>query len=409
MIHRLKTLAVVCAMTMTANAQTVMTVDEFKDSVTVCMNEFSAYISKKEYSKAIVPLKKKMNLLETVKVADGDSFIGEDMMRLMEGNDLYDLACCYARIGKKNLAVEALRKAIEYGWNNYQNLKWDVEANDLVSIAKNKEVQDMLESLRLQQPIVKLQMAGPYKKEELDSIPQFLYQPKEFPNLVEVRKYFNLDAVAGDGDELSKIKNLLTYCHNLIVHDGSNYAFAELDAIDLYHYHKVTGNGINCRQMAIVMMEMYLAMGFPSRIVSCMPMDSNDYDSHVINVVWSETLNKWLYVDPSFNAWVMDENGVMLSVAEVRERLIDGRPLVLNEEANHNNENKQTKEYYLETYMAKNLYVIACPMKLMFNAEPRYRNSTINYMQLVPSGFEPYTFPQFTTTDSAIFWQAPVK
>ena len=61
---------------------------------------------------------------------------------------------------------------------------------------------------------------------------------------------------------------------------------------------------------------------------------------------------------PTNNAWVMDENGIMLSVQEVRERLRDGRPVILNEEANWNNQQKITKEYYLDSYMAKNLYSI---------------------------------------------------
>ena len=43
----------------------------------------------------------------------------------------------------------------------------------------------------------------------------------------------------------------------------------------------------------------------------------------------------------------MDENGIMLSVQEVRERLRDGRPVILNEEANWNNQQKITKEYHL--------------------------------------------------------------
>ena len=35
---------------------------------------------------------------------------------------------------------------------------------------------------------------------------------------------------------------------------------------------------------------------------------------------------------------------IMLSVQEVRERLRDGRPVILNEEANWNNQQKITKE-----------------------------------------------------------------
>ena len=91
-----------------------------------------------------------------------------------------------------------------------------------------------------------------------------------------------------------------------------------------------------------------------------MPKDPDDPDCHVINTVWSSELQKWIWVDPTFNAYVTDEDGVMLGIAEVRERLIDGRPLVLNKDANWNNESKQTKEHYLENYMAKNLYYFEC-------------------------------------------------
>ena len=125
-----------------------------------------------------------------------------------------------------------------------------------------------------------------------------------------VREYFKLDSVAGQGDELSKILNLLHFAHDNMRHDGGNRAFAEMDA----------------------------------------------YECHVINTVWSEQLQKWLYIDPTMDAWVMDENGTMLSIAEVRDRLKNDLPLVLCETANWNHENQQTKAYYLDYYMAKNLY-----------------------------------------------------
>ena len=82
-----------------------------------------------------------------------------------------------------------------------------------------------------------------------------------------VRDYFKLDSVVGQGDELSKIINLLHFAHDNIRHDGGNQAFAELDAIDLYNYYKTTGKGVNCRQLAISLCEMYLSMGIPARYV----------------------------------------------------------------------------------------------------------------------------------------------
>ena len=77
---------------------------------------------------------------------------------------------------------------------------------------------------------------------------------------------------------------------------------------------------------------------------------------------------------PTNNAWVMDENGIMLSVQEVRERLRDGRPVTLNEEANWNNQQKITKEYYLDSYMAKNLYSIKADDVLLCPSDPNAEN-----------------------------------
>ena len=67
----------------------------------------------------------------------------------------------------------------------------------------------------------------------------------------------------------------------------------------------------------------------------------------MINAVYSETLGKWLWIDPTNNAWVTDGQGNMLSVQEVRERLREGLPVQVNEEANWNNEQQVTTEGYL--------------------------------------------------------------
>jgi hypothetical protein len=223
-----------------------------------------------------------------------------------------------------------------------------------------------------------------------------------------VREYFKLDSVAGQGDELSKIINLLHFAHDNMRHDGGNRAFAEMDAIDLYNYCKTTGRGINCRQLAISLCEMYLSMGIPARYVTCMPADPLDFECHVINTVWSDQLQKWLYIDPTMDAWVMDENGTLLSIAEVRERLINDHPLVLCETANWNHESQQTKEYYLDYYMAKNLYYFVCKKYSRFNPESDYRpNPAEEDIRLIPVGFVNNNWKCDTTTDPDIFWAKP--
>jgi hypothetical protein len=127
-------------------------------------------------------------------------------------------------------------------------------------------------------------------------------------------------------------------------------------------------------------------MGIKSRVVTCLPKDSLkiDNDCHVINSVYSESLKKWLWIDPTFDAYVMNEKGELLSIEEVRERLITDKTLILNPDANWNNQSAQKKEEYLENYMAKNLYILECPASSEYNMETSSEGKTYNYIRLLP-------------------------
>ena len=202
--------------------------------------------------------------------------------------------------------------------------------------------------------------------------------------------------------------NNMLYDNDEMPHNGNHRAFVEMDAIDLYNYVKTTGEGVNCRQLAILLCEVYLSMGIPARYVTCMPADPNDGECHVINAVWSSQLQKWLWIDPTNDAWVMDENGTMLSIAEVRERMINDQPLVLCETANWNHSEKQTKEGYLYGYMSKNLYYFVCKKYSRFNPESDYRpNPAEEDIRLIPVGFVNDNWKCDTTTDPDFFWAKP--
>ena len=254
-----------------------------------------------------------------------------------------------------------------------------------------------------------LKQAGGYVKADTAGLPHFYYETPKNARLRDVKTYFKLDSIAGNGNEISKILNIMYWIHNNVAHDGSNYALAEFDAIDLYHYHKATNKGLNCRHLAISLNEMYLSMGFKSRYVTCLPKDENDQDCHVICSVWVDSLQKWIWIDPTFAAYIKDENGSFLGIEEVRERLIDGRPLMLNEDANWNNKNKQTKEGYLMNYMAKNLYWLQVPVNSQFNPESRYRNNVNKYVSLLPIGYAHSNMKDIGTVtyDPGYFWQKP--
>ncbi|WP_316755637.1 transglutaminase-like domain-containing protein [Pedobacter aquatilis] len=229
-----------------------------------------------------------------------------------------------------------------------------------------------------------LQKAGKYNLSDRREVPVFTYQSMENPNLVRIRKDLKLDSVAGKGNELSKIFNLMHWVHNLIRHDGNSDNPTLKNAIELIKVCREQNRGVNCRMMATVLNECYLAMGITSRYITCMPKETNFDDCHVINMVYSKDLSKWIWIDPTFDAYVMDEKGNLLGIQDVRERLVKGMPLVLNADANWNRTALQSKEYYLQTYMAKNLYRLETPIMSQYDTETWTSGKEVSYVELLP-------------------------
>lgn len=323
----------------------------------------------------------------------------------------YDMACAQSRLNKRKAAVATLATCVEQGYieQGYGNYSWMIEDPDLDNIRSEKGYAETVEKAREQGDFMWiLRQAGPYDSSApTDSLPRFRYADPNDRDLVRVREYFNLDSIAGSGDELSKIRNLMHWVHNAVRHDGSSRNPTSRNAIDLIEVCRKENRGINCRMMAQVLNECYLAMGFKSRFVTCMPRKMVN-DCHVINVVYSATLDKWVWVDPTFDAYVVDENGVMLSIQEVRERMRDGRPYFLNEDANWNNESPQTQKHYLDTYMAKNLYYLVCSDRSEFDTETWYEGKhPVYYVALVPEGYDCDQEYHFMTTNDEWFWASP--
>lgn len=339
-----------------------------------------------------------MVLTNFIKVYDSSPKEVKDSVRYLKLYRLSALTPLYCLKGDKKNAMKTFRESVKYGYDDYYGMgdtAYNIIKDDPYFIKYRESLKEEKDFRYI------LSKSGGYYYEP--QLPEFTYMDVNDTNLVKVRKYFKLDSVAGNGDEISKIKNLLSYVHNLVKHDGGHWVAPD-GSIELVNSCRKNGYGINCRLMAHILNEFYLSMGFKSRYVTCMPK-VYESDCHVINVVWSDTLKKWLWVDPTFEAFVMDENGTMLSVQEVRERLIKNQPLVLNDYANWNNKTKQTKENYLEKYMAKNLYILECNVNSEYN--PEVKGKDFSFVGLYPIGFEPYTRIDYKTNNAEYFWQEP--
>lgn len=278
--------------------------------------------------------------------------------------------------------ADSLKASMEYAWNLGDDVKTDLEI---------------------------LKESPAYASDSLHK-PDFEYADASDSLLTLTRTHFNLDSIAGAGNDISRIKNLLYWVHDNIRHDGSNgMPRGAINLRNTYDCAKRDSCGYNCRALAICLTEALLAEGIPARYITCQSKKwDTDSDCHVICVAWSESLGKWIWVDPTFAAYVTDENGLLLHPGEVRYRLQQDLPLILNSDANWNKEWPQDKEYYLDEYMAKNLYIMSANMLNQAEPEGETSHRKGNIAALVPVGSN-YDNAHIISTDEAWFWQPPLK
>lgn len=334
-------------------------------------------------------------------------------------NIYYNEACYNSLAHQTAPAVRCFQQAIAAGWRDYQHATVDT---DFDYIRAQPGFQQQLAVLRERGDYLHiLKQAGPYASGPAAALPTYTYQPAAEPHLAALRQRYKLDSVAGHENETARFINLLHWVHNQVPHDGQHGNPDSRNAQDLLSVCQRDKRGLNCRGLATVLNEVYLAMGYQSHFVTCLPKDTLDPDCHVINVVYAPSLRKWVWMDPTNDAYVLDEQGTLLGIEEVRARLLDGRPLLLNPTANWNHRQSVTKENYLYSYMAKNLYKLEIPVASQYDFETRKAGRTFEYVQLLPQAAqagvpatrthhyakEDVTFTTHVTSDPAAFWQVP--
>ncbi len=217
-------------------------------------------------------------------------------------SDYYNQACILAKQGKKQEAAANLVKVLDSGL--VISYKQIVNDANLKEILDEETFQPSLARLKAATDYLRILQEAPEYTPAQPSAPDLgiTYAPADAPDLRRVREYFRLDSVAVAGDEITTIKRLLTYLHDKIRHDGQNGNPAgNTHAIAYAEACKDGCRGLNCRGLATVLNECYLSVGIPSRVITCLPKIYIN-DCHVINAVYSSTLGKWLWIDPTNNA-----------------------------------------------------------------------------------------------------------
>lgn len=134
-------------------------------------------------------------------------------------------------------------------------------------------------------------------------------------------KDYKIQEIAGNGTEFQKSLRVMNEFAPRLYHKSDYDNSIEISAIPLLEYSLDNKkHGINCRNKAQILNEICLALGIYSRKVWIMPNSGYDNDCHVVNEIWDTSLEKWIMLDITNNQYWVDENGMPLSILEIREK-----------------------------------------------------------------------------------------
>jgi len=152
------------------------------------------------------------------------------------------------------------------------------------------------------------------------------------PNFQEIKLKYNLDNIVGEGNDFSKVTNLLFWLSKNCYHNENCDNNGDLNPINLlkFSFQKGKEFGINCRCLSTILTECLLSLGFMARTMYIMPFSPYDYDNHVVTHVFINDLKKWIMLDPTYSCYVMDREKNPLNIFEIRELLANQDYIVFN-------------------------------------------------------------------------------
>ena len=198
------------------------------------------------------------------------------------------------------------------------------------------------------------------------------------PKYEYLKSKYHIDTVAGSGSELEKALRLLRWCSENVLHNGGtkDVEFVPKTSGDIldYAFGKGREYGVYCRLQAIVFTECCLALGIKSRILHCLPFSPNDFDTHVVSIVYISDLAKWVLLDGGNNRYFTDSENNVLSPMEIRTRLAFDGDIKCNEPDDN-----------YKTYMAKNMFYFKSLKYSTYGSDLLNNQETV---YCIPAGFD---------------------
>lgn len=376
--------------------------DAFEAMTATKSDSITQALLRRDYDGAVAIIDDWLRIYETLPAENKEQYKQQKI------NGLYITTCAYTAAGEIDKALESFEVLVGIGYTNYKQATTDKR---LRALRGKEQFETLLKTVEERGDFLGiLKNSGTYKQQKNPAEVRFTY-PRKDSNLGELRSRYALDAVAGTGEEHSRIIRLMRWVHETVPYEGRRPNAESANTLEMLDA-AIEGQKFNCRDLAIILKDVYQSMGFASRYVYCMPKDTLDPDCHVVTVVFSQSQNKWVMMDPSNGAYLMDERGRLLGLEEARQRIIATKPIMLNHEADQN-ATPIPQEDYLFGYLVKNMYWFESPLSSAYNYESYHPGKKIDFMRLYPLGFGatgsiPYKYGTcYITHDAVQFWKTP--
>lgn len=248
-------------------------------------------------------------------------------------------------------------------------------------------------------------------------IPPVVYAAPGHEKLRELRDAVPLAEIAGTGSDAAQAIALMRWVHTLAKHSPNPPRPTQLDAAHLIRLCREERQRLNCWLFSTILNDVYLALGFASRIIHLNPSADAPRESHIVACVYLRDIGRWALMDPDMRGYMVDEQGLPIGVREVRARLCAGLPLRINGDVDMAGASwlpRSLRKSLYRWYLSKNCFRYDCPVR----SEPGYESSAGRvYIQVLPSGYRPewLAAPRitprgntiFSTTDESAFWASP--
>lgn len=177
--------------------------------------------------------------------------------------------------------------------------------------------------------------------------------------------------------ETDKVIRLMKYVYYHTIHDGQRSGeFPELTARYLLNECR-SGRGITCLMIAVVLQELCLAEGYCARIVQTKSFDSAYLNSHWVTCVFLPQQGTWGMFDATYCVYCTDDDGIVLSIPDIRQRLIEGKMYTVNFLAENPILNAveyralQIESYFqFETFLYNDINTFFLPDQVRINLSP---------------------------------------